>query len=164
MLARWLLALFVSVCPTAMADDASVLQTDRTSATDGYWNTDQGYFVGCYHHPPTRGAKDDERHPRLVSFRLGLVHGGRLHPGPFGVDAQKLEIIENMSLVVREGDSAVLRVPVKAIVDPGNHVHWLVQFHATAEQLPKMEMEFDERLETGTRTIRVPLKSFLTKG
>ncbi len=162
MLAKCLLVAFVWFCAAAIADDAILLQTDRTSATDGYWNTDQGYFVGCYQHPADRGAKGDERHLRLVSVRLGLMHGGRLDPGPFVV-ARHLEIIQNMSLVVREGDSVTLRVPVKAEVDPGNHVHLHLQFHATAEQLLKMEMEFEEHLESGTRKMRIPLRMFSSK-
>ena len=142
---------------TASAGDPVLLETDKTSATDGYWNTDQGYFVGCYRHAADRGEAD----LRLVSFRLGLVPGGRLHPGRFGVGAQDLQIIKNMSLVAREGDAVVLRTPANAEVDPGNHVHLIAQFHATADQLRKMEVEFEEHLDSGTRQIRVPLKSFL---
>lgn len=163
MLAKWLLAAFVLFCSAATADDSFLLQTDRTSATDGYWNTDQGYFVGCYHHPADRGAKGDERHLRVVSVRLGLVHGGRLHPGPFAVDSRHLDMIQNMSLVLREGDTVTLRVPVKAEVDPGNHVHLHLQFHASAEQLLKMEVEFEEHLDSGTRRMRIPLKQFSRK-
>lgn len=162
MLAKYLLVAVVLFCSAAIAEDSFLLQTDRTSATDGYWNTDQGYFVGCYHRPADRGAKGDERHLRLVGVRLGLVRGGRLDPGPFVVE-RHLEIIQNMSLVVREGDSVTLRVPVKAEVDPGNHVHLHLQFHATAEQLLKMEVEFEEHLKSGTRRIRVPLKQFSSK-
>lgn len=156
-----LVVVWTCTCVTASADQAFLLKTDRTSATDGYWNTDRGYFVGCYHHSPNQRREVDEADPGLVSFRLGLVHGGRLHPGPFGVGVKELQIIGNMWLVIREGDTVILRVPTKAEVDPGNHVHLHAQFNATAELLPKMEIEFEERLESGTRRIRVPLRSFM---
>ena len=159
---RWLV-LFVFLTGsrvTAGADQAFLLKTDRTSATDGYWNTDQGYFASCYHFP-RKGGEVDEADPRRVGFRLGLVPGGRLHPKPTTVGAEDLQIIGDMWLVIREGESVILRVPTKAEVDPGNHVHLHAQFHATAELLPKMEVEFEERLKSGTRRIRVPLRLFM---
>jgi hypothetical protein len=55
----------------------------------------------------------------------------------------------------------VLRVPTKPEVDPGNHVHLRAQFNATSELLPRMEVEFEERLESGNRRIRIPLTAFM---
>ena len=144
---------------SATADEAFVLTTDRTSATDGYWNTDQGYFVGCFYNVASEKiAKSD---PGLVTVRLGLVEGGRLHPGEFGVGAMDLRIIGQMWLVVRERNTVVLRVPTKPEVDPGNRVHLRAQFNATAELLPRMEVEFEERLKSGNRRIRIPLTAFM---
>ena len=162
MLARlFLLVVLTCTCVTASADDAFLLKTDRTSATDGYWNTDQGYFVGCYHHRPNQGGEVEAADPGFVSFRLGLVHGGRLHAGPFAVGAKELEIFGKMWLVIRDVDNVILRVPMKRDVDPGNHIHLLARFNATAELLPKMEIEFEERVESETRRIRVPLREFM---
>ena len=57
----------------------------------------------------------------------------------------------------------ILRVPLKAEVDPGNEVHLRVHFNAEAELVRKLQIEFEERLETGTRRIRVPLSVFASE-
>jgi hypothetical protein len=154
-----LMLVFIGPAIGAFADEPLVLKTDKTSATDGYWNTDEGYFVGC--HYGTALEKVDDADPGFVSVRLGLVHGGRLHRGPFAVGAKDLQVIGPMWLVIREGDTVILRVPTTAEVDLGNHVHLLAKFNARADLVPKMEIEFEERHETGSRRIRVPLKSFM---
>jgi hypothetical protein len=52
---------------------------------------------------------------------------------------------------------------MKTEVDPGNEVHLLVQFNAEAEIVSKLQIEFEERLQSESRRIRVPLSAFLSK-
>jgi hypothetical protein len=158
-----LVLVFFSATVLAAADDAFMLTPKEKSKSNGYWITDQGYWVSCGLRNRNSDRRVDESDPGVFFFRLGLVHGGRLHPGPFGVGGQDLKIIGPMWLVIREGDDVILRVPMKTEVDPGNEVHLLVQFNAEAEIVSKLQIEFEERLQSESRRIRVPLSAFLSK-
>jgi len=164
------LALVLSAGSASAAEEVVTLTTDKKTHTDGYWNTDQGYFVGSSH--GLDGKKDDEAGPGLVAVSIGLVHGSRLHPGPHSVGGKELGIIGPMWLVIREKENVVLRTPITARVGlnhvrstathgPGSHVHMRAEFNATKEMLPKLEIEFEEKLKSGSQKIRVPLKSFM---
>src|SRR5262245_32159619 len=154
---------FFSGTVLAAADDALMLTPKEKSKSEGYWLTDQGYWVRCVLRNRNSDPRVDESDPGVFIFRLGLVHGGRLRPGPFGVGGQHLKIIGPMWLVIREGDAVILRVPMKTEVDRGNEVHLLVQFNAEAEIVSKLQIEFEEWPESGSRRIRVPLSAFLSK-
>lgn len=141
---------------TAFAGDAEtvVLTTDRTTATDGYWHTDQGYFVSSSY-PANEGELVSEGDPKRVMLRIGFVPGGRLSTK--GLE----EIIGPMWLVIRDGDKVILRVPTKAENDYSNYPSLVARFTATPEMVPKMEIQFEERLESGKRLMRVPLSTFM---
>ena len=158
-----LVLVFFSATVLAAADDAFMLTPKEKSKSNGYWITDQGYWVSCGLRNRNSDRRVDESDPGVFFFRLGLVHGGRLHPGPFGVGGQDLKIIGPMWLVIREGNAVILRVPMKPEFDPGNEVHLFVQFNAEAEIVSKLQIEFEERLQSGSRRIRVPLSAFLSK-
>ena len=162
MIARLLSLVLVVFSATvlAAADDAVVLKPKEVSKSEGYWITDQGYWVRCGLRKRNSDPQIDESDPGVFFFRLGLVQGGRLHPGPFGVGGEDLKVIGSMWLVIREGDAVVLRVPLKTEFDPGNEVHMYAQFNAEPEIVSKSEIEFEERTDSGTRRIRVPLSAF----
>jgi hypothetical protein len=105
--------------------------------------------------------KTDEVDPGFLTVRLGLVHGGPLHPGPFAVGAKELEIISQMWLVIREDDAVTLRAKLEREIDLGNEIHCIALVNATAELVPKMEIEFEERRESRTRRFRVPVSAFI---
>src|SRR5262245_19498951 len=157
-----LLLLLHSSAFTALADDAEVvvLTTDRATATDGYWNTDQGYFVSTFY-PAGEGRLISDTDPAHVMFRIGYVPHGRLIPGETLPSSKDWEIIGPMWLVIRDGDQVLLRVPTKAEHDGSNYPSLVARFNAIPEMVPKMEIEFEQRLESGTRRMRVPFSTFM---
>jgi hypothetical protein len=161
MLVRFLsLVIAVYAAEMSVANDTVVLKNDRTSKTDGYWNTEQGYFVGSYFK-----AAEGEK-PGLIIFRLGFVNTAvpTVSQGttflPATIIGPKNQKIGRMWLVIREQDHIRLRAPLLVTLDTGNYVHMSTEFNATAELWPQLEIEFEEVTDTTTRTIVVPLKEF----
>lgn len=128
-----------------------------------------GYWVHCIVKDKKTGGRTEATHrtqpsgPVSVILRMGLVHEGRLHKGPFGVNLKDLQVIESLSLVVRDGEGVLLSVPLRTEVDPGNEIHLLAEFSARREAVSKMQVVFDERSETGKRKILIDLETFTGK-
>ena len=125
---------------------------------------EQGYWIRAGVYESQWGGGGDRALPpglRWVNFRLGLVQGGRLHAGPFGVGEKELQIIRATALVVRKGDEVILRAPLRMVVDLGNKIHLYAEFNAQPEFASKLAIEFEERLESGSRKYAVPLNAFL---
>lgn len=128
---------------------------------------DHGYWVRCIVKDRKANRCDDLLHatraadPALVIFRIGLVHDGRLHNGPFAVDPEDLQVIRSVSLVVRESDAVLLSVPLRTHVDPGNQIHLLAEFSAQRETVRKMQVVFREHGEAGGRNVATNLSAFL---
>ena len=159
MMTRLVLLAVILFGASAAATAEEVVVLAPNGSREGHWKTDQGYWVRT--HYPGSLQKTDEADPGFLTVRLGLVHGGPLHPGPFAVGAKELEIISQMWLVIREGDAVTLRAKLEREIDLGNEIHYIALVNATAELVPKMEIEFEERRESRTRRFRVPVSAFI---
>mgnify|MGYP006969426550 CR=1 FL=1 len=127
---------------------------------------DQGYWIRAgVGDADWGGGGDRTLEPPLkwVSFRMGLVRGGRLHPGAFAVGAKELGIIHAAALVLREGDEVILRAPLRMVIDPGNEIQLCAEFSVRREEAAKLVIEFEEQLQSGGRRLAVPLKAFLER-
>ena len=154
-----LVAILFGASSATNADEVVVLAPNGRH--EGHWTTKQGYWIGCgYGDSLDKTGKAD---PGCLAVRLGLVHGGPLHPGPFAVSGEDLEIIGRMWLVIREGDGVILRARLDRELDHGNEEHFIATVNATADLVPKMEIEFEERRKTGTQRFRIPVSTFIKR-
>ena len=154
-----LVVILFSASVEATAEEVVVLAPNGSH--QGYWTTKQGYWIGCgYGDSLDKTGKAD---PGCLAVRLGLVHGGPLHPGPFAVNGKDLEIISRMWLVIREGDAVILRARLDRELDHGNEEHYVAMVNATADLVPKMEIEFEERRNTETQRFRIPVSTFIKR-
>jgi hypothetical protein len=90
--------------------------------------------------------------PVMVHLRLGRGAGASF---------KDLKVIKGLTLVVRDGNAALLSVPVHAELDPSNYVSLYVKFSTQRDLLPKMQLWYDEDGERGRRTFTVDLKPFM---
>jgi hypothetical protein len=85
---------------------------------------------------------------------------GRL-PDEMGV--VDLEATKNATLVLTDEAGEALRVPVQAMVDPGNLVHHYVKFTARKDQFAKLKLVFEEDRAGGPQTFVVHLSAFIQR-
>lgn len=155
-----LAVVFALLSPSTLYSEDQLLLTPANAQDHGYW-------VRCIVKDRKANRRDDllqappASDPALVILRIGLVHDGRLHNGPFAVDPDDLQVIRSVSLVVRESDAVLLSVPLRTHVDPGNQIHLLAEFSAQRETVQKMQVVFHEHGEAGGQKVAINLSAFL---
>lgn len=155
-----LAVVFAFLGPSTSASEDLLLLTPMNAEDHGYW-------IRCAV-KNKKGREDPAQRtqaaePALVIFRLGLIHDGRIHKGPFAVNQEDLQVIKSVSLVVRDGETVLLNVPLRTHVDPGNYIHLLAEFSAQKETVSKMQIVFDEHGEAGKQKVAINLKAFIAK-
>jgi hypothetical protein len=137
----------------SMPDERLLLTPDNAK--------EQGYWIRAAVSDSRRDDGASSPELRRVRLRLGIVHGGRLHPGQWTVGVKDLQIIKATTLVIQKGDEIVLRAPLRMVVDPGNEVHWYVEIDAHPEWTSNLAIEFEEHLESEVRRYAVPINAFV---
>lgn len=147
------------VMPIASGADRELTLTRENAKANGYW-------VRCVlrknvvdHDVTTRSKAPSEM--VSVIFRLGLVHAGRLHEGPFAVNQSDLHVIRSLTVVLRDGNKVICRIPLRTEIDAGNEIHLLAEFSARQDAIANMHVEFEERVKTKSRPVLLKLRSFI---
>jgi hypothetical protein len=159
-----LAVVFALLGSTAAASAEVFVLTPENAKESGYW-VRCGVRDAKSNRGAVQGAQPTE--PPLVIVRFMPLQGGTLREGspPWqtGVFENDLLAIESVTLVVRDGDKVLIRVPLRTVVDLGNYIHLLAEFSARREDLSKLQVAFEERRETGKRTMAIDLAAFAAK-